>query len=472
MFKIYLQCWTLSFLWRFQRLVNWLRERALYARDARSLNQQLLADVERLAPQFPAAQAKVRALCRARGYDHLTTQNWESHIYRLLLTAEWIAEILQNFPPDTPIQGLDLGAESIASDYWRSCFPNVSWENTDFDLRAPWKIPPASKDLLVCTEVIEHISDPVLDNRNDGFYGLGLHAMLQEAFKVLKPGGYFFLTTPNAASVLHLKLILDGNAPWFLREHVREYTLAEVTLMLRRAGFEIVRRRAIHCMSVLKFVDYTPIFRLLLENGFPVDGRGDDLFILARKPETGQPSLPIFDDVPETHWAWHEITSLAKMGIMTGMGFRYGPEEALTRAQLAVILEKVLHGPDFVPPEGELPPAFADVSDHWARRWISALKNDGLLHDETENAFWPDRPVSRAEAAVFLIRAKYGASFLPPLPGPASSFEDVPTDHWAAPWIEQMIRAGIITKGGKYRPDDPITRAEMAVFLVKAFNLS
>ena len=54
--------------------------------------------------------------------------------------------------------------------------------------------------------------------------------------------------------------------------------------MLTGAGFEIVRQQDIHCMSVMAYSDYSPIFQLLLENGFPTNGRGDDLFILACKP--------------------------------------------------------------------------------------------------------------------------------------------------------------------------------------------
>ncbi|PKN93180.1 MAG: hypothetical protein CVU44_12185, partial [Chloroflexi bacterium HGW-Chloroflexi-6] len=45
--------------------------------------------------------------------------------------------------------------------------------------------------------------------------------------------------------------------------------------------------------------------------------------------------------------------------------------------------------------------------------------------------------------------------------------------YWAAAWIKQLAAEGI-TGGcgaGNYCPDRPVTRAQMAVFLVKAFNL-
>jgi len=47
------------------------------------------------------------------------------------------------------------------------------------------------------------------------------------------------------------------------------------------------------------------------------------------------------------------------------------------------------------------------------------------------------------------------------------------TGHWAEGWIEQLKAEGI-TSGypdGTYRPENQVTRAEMAVFLVNAFSL-
>jgi hypothetical protein len=52
------------------------------------------------------------------------------------------------------------------------------------------------------------------------------------------------------------------------------------------------------------------------------------------------------------------------------------------------------------------------------------------------------------------------------------SFTDV-AGHWAEAWIEQLAEEGI-TSGypdGTYRPNNNVTRAEMAVFLVRTFNL-
>ena len=52
-------------------------------------------------------------------------------------------------------------------------------------------------------------------------------------------------------------------------------------------------------------------------------------------------------------------------------------------------------------------------------------------------------------------------------------FADISSSYWAAKWIEQLANEGITTGcgGGNYCPGSSVTRAQMAVFLVKAFGL-
>jgi hypothetical protein len=73
--------------------------------------------------------------------------------------------------------------------------------------------------------------------------------------------------------------------------------------------------------------------------------------------------------------------------------------------------------------------------------------------------------------AIFLLRAKYGSSYSPP--NATGVFTDVPVGYWADRWIEQLAVEGITGGCGTniYCPDSSVTRAQMAVFLVKTFNL-
>ena len=85
--------------------------------------------------------------------------------------------------------------------------------------------------------------------------------------------------------------------------------------------------------------------------------------------------------------------------------------------------------------------------------------------------YCPETPVTRDQMAVFLLRAKYGSGYAPP--SATGIFTDVPTTHWAASWIEQLSAEGITggCGGGNYCPATVVNRAQMAVFLVRTFNL-
>ena len=181
-----------------------------------------------------------------------------------------------------------------------------------------------------------------------------------------------------------------------------------------------------------------------------------------------------FVDASTSHWAWNYIERLYSAGITGGCGTSpliYCPENTVTRAQMAVFLEKGIKGSTFAAPN--VAPTFNDTVGHWAEDWIEALRSDGITGGCGTNLYCPEDPVTRAQMAIFLLKAKYGMSYTPPAVGSSTGFTDVPTTHWAAPWIKQLAAEGI-TGGcgtGTYCPESPVTRAQMAVFLVRTFNL-
>ncbi len=181
-----------------------------------------------------------------------------------------------------------------------------------------------------------------------------------------------------------------------------------------------------------------------------------------------------FGDVSYTYWAADWIERLYKSGITSGCGEGvYCPDETVTRAQMAVFLERGIHGSDYTPPNVEHS-SFGDVSDtFWAKNWIEALYNDGVTSGCGNGNYCPGGNVTRAQMAVFLLRAEHGSDYTPPQVE-HSRFNDVPDDFWAKDWIEQLAEEGITSgcgDGSNYCPGDSVTRAQMAVFLVRAFNL-
>lgn len=120
--------------------------------------------------------------------------------------------------------------------------------------------------------------------------------------------------------------------------------------------------------------------------------------------------------------------------------------------------------------------SFYDVpSYHWASQPVERIYSSRITAGCSTRPmlYCPDNQVSRAEMAVFLLRGEHGSSYTPPAVGGSTGFGDVPTSHWAASWIKQLAAEGITSgcSGGNYCPNAPVTRAEMAVFLVKTFHL-
>ena len=187
----------------------------------------------------------------------------------------------------------------------------------------------------------------------------------------------------------------------------------------------------------------------------------------------GRASAQTFDDVPTTYWAFDFIEAMAAAGITSGCGGGdFCPENRVTRAQMAIFLERGMNGGSFSPPAAT-GTMFSDVSvDSFAAAWIEKLANDGITSGCGGGNYCPNADVSRAQMAVFLLRAAHGSSYSPPA-ATGSMFLDVPSDYWAVQWIEQLAVEGITSSCGdnNYCPNDPVTRAQMSVFLTRIFSL-
>jgi hypothetical protein len=117
---------------------------------------------------------------------------------------------------------------------------------------------------------------------------------------------------------------------------------------------------------------------------------------------------------------------------------------------------------------------FVDVPlTHPLATWIEQLAREGITGgcSASPPRYCPEAGITRAEIAVFLLRAKHGAAYQPP--AATGLFTDVPVSHPLARWIEQLAREGITSGCGPttYCPDAIVTREEMAVLLVRTFTL-
>ncbi|MGE5276820.1 MAG: galactose oxidase-like domain-containing protein [Acidobacteriota bacterium] len=180
--------------------------------------------------------------------------------------------------------------------------------------------------------------------------------------------------------------------------------------------------------------------------------------------------LSDFLDVPAGHLFHDAIERLFRAGVTAGCGGgNFCPDDPVTRAQMAVFLMRAEHGSGYTAPAAS-GTLFADVpGGSFGAGAIEQAASEGIFPGG--GAFGPNAPVDRAEMAGLLLRAEHGPGYAPP--AATGIFLDVPAAHPAAPWIERLFHEAITAGcgGGNYCPNDTSTRGQMAVFLVKTFGL-
>jgi len=194
--------------------------------------------------------------------------------------------------------------------------------------------------------------------------------------------------------------------------------------------------------------------------------------VVIRFEKDGKVYDPGFPDVPQNHWAYKWIGA-AKNGKIVG-GYPDGtfrPEDKLDRGQMAIFLSRALakaNGLSDVP-QGPPDPHFPDIPlHHVAYKYIEYLYSQGVVSGYPDGLYHPENIVDRGQMAIFISKAlkldlydKY-----------EPTFPDVPKDHWAYKYVETVNLAGIAMgyPDGTYGPSNPMDRAQMTVFITRAFH--
>jgi hypothetical protein len=186
-----------------------------------------------------------------------------------------------------------------------------------------------------------------------------------------------------------------------------------------------------------------------------------------------------FADVPLTHPFYRYIEAFYRAGITSGCSQSpklYCPDNQVTRAEMAVFIERAKGNFNPQPnPSG----MFSDVPYPGIESFtpfIEQFYNDGITTGCSSNPlkYCPQNNVNRAEMATFIERA---IGHFNPQPNPSGMFADVPYPglEGLTKFIEQFYNDGITTGCQQnplmYCPANKVTRAEMAVFIVRAFHI-
>jgi uncharacterized repeat protein (TIGR01451 family) len=194
--------------------------------------------------------------------------------------------------------------------------------------------------------------------------------------------------------------------------------------------------------------------------------------------------LASFVDVSLSDAFLPAIDLLREYGITSGCSSapappQFCPSANVTRSQMATfVVRSIMGGDSFT---YTLAPYFSDVpANHPFFPWIQKLRDLGVTSSCGSTAagltYCPDDPVTRGQMAVFIIRARFGSSTAFNY-SQTPFFTDVPQSNGFFPWVQKLKQLGITSSCGSnaagltYCPDDPVTRGEMAVFVMRgAFN--
>lgn len=182
----------------------------------------------------------------------------------------------------------------------------------------------------------------------------------------------------------------------------------------------------------------------------------------------GTAGTPTFVDVPANHFAFRFIEGVFSAGITSGCGTSPARFCPDLVATRAQTAILLVRGLGLL----DVPPrgVFGDVTPtSFGAGFIERLAERGITSGCGGGNFCPNDPVTRGQMAVLVIRAM-GET---PVASPSGVFSDVPPGHPFAGFIERMAQLGITTGcgGGQFCPNASLTRAQAAVFIARAFNL-
>jgi hypothetical protein len=183
-------------------------------------------------------------------------------------------------------------------------------------------------------------------------------------------------------------------------------------------------------------------------------------------------TVQTFSDVPLTAYFFDAVNLMAAKNITSGCApDMFCPWDDVTRAEMAIfIVRTVMGGDSFTYTQT---PYFTDVlPGSFGFAWIQKLRDLGITSGCTATTFCPSEAVTRAQMAIFVIRARYGAATVFDYPQTAY-FQDVGPVTAGYQWI-QRLREDNITAGCSpelYCPSNPVTRGDMAIFIMRGgFN--
>jgi hypothetical protein len=109
----------------------------------------------------------------------------------------------------------------------------------------------------------------------------------------------------------------------------------------------------------------------------------------------------------------------------------------------------------------------SDIQNHWAAKPIQNLADQGVINGYPDGTFKPDQAVTRAELAKMLGKS------LGFQPVSGSKYPDIGS-HWAAPYMNAMAERKVMNSfnNGNFQPEKAVNRAQLTTFIARILNLA
>jgi hypothetical protein len=178
-----------------------------------------------------------------------------------------------------------------------------------------------------------------------------------------------------------------------------------------------------------------------------------------------------FKDVPEGHWAKPAIDRASLLGFVNGYpDGTFKPNGAVTRAQYVTMLARAL-GMSVGTAASAIAFQDVDLIGEWAKPYVAGAAAEGWVKGFDDGTFRPDLPVTRAEMTVIAARAMKLAMDSAGQPVFADT-DRIP--EWAKPAVAAAAEAGLANGRGNnlFVPEETANRAEAVTLILRIIDFS
>ena len=183
------------------------------------------------------------------------------------------------------------------------------------------------------------------------------------------------------------------------------------------------------------------------------------------EPNTGW-TTPAFHDVPSREWYYQAVTYVATNGIMSGNGSNFAPNDRLTRGMMA----QTLYNMEKATATGTAAFPDVSSSD-WFASAAAWASSQGFMSGYSNGRFGPNDAITREQLAVILYRYAQAKGYDVSSAAELDTFTDAAsTSDWAAAAVRWAVGTGLLsgktgTGGNRLDPAGNATRAEVAQIL-------